>query len=276
MSYVVDGYDVKDLTLRWHDVDPVEFSQKELSLPQFELTKTSTKKCDMVTKTGNFDCLEAVFHLKRQFGFYVLQTYIPSILIVILSWISFWVNKEAVPARITLGVTTVLTMTTQLSTATKSTMRVSYPKALDVWYTFCMILVFLALIEYAFVNALARKGKRRRRLTDDDMELQELHITKPSATTLEDLHMEEAHVMVARDMYHHRPSTCSTNGPINLRYRIFKAIHSGWIKLHQTSNRLTADGLDKACRIVFPVSFGVFNFLYWVIYTQPIVYKLDE
>ena len=53
--------------------------------------------------------------LKRQIGFYLLQTYIPSILIVILSWVSFWISVDAVPARISLGVTTVLTMATQLT-----------------------------------------------------------------------------------------------------------------------------------------------------------------
>ena len=64
---------------------------------------------------GTYACLKGKFSLKRQYGFYLLQTYIPSILIVIISWVSFWINKDAVPARISLGVTTVLTMATQLS-----------------------------------------------------------------------------------------------------------------------------------------------------------------
>ena len=70
--------------------------------------------------SGDFPCLKARFSLRRQFGFYLLQTYIPSILIVVLSWVSFWINVEAVPARISLGVTTVLTMTTQLSGSRQS------------------------------------------------------------------------------------------------------------------------------------------------------------
>ena len=36
-------------------------------------------------------------------------------LVVILSWVSFWIDIDAVPARITLGLLTVLTMTTQVS-----------------------------------------------------------------------------------------------------------------------------------------------------------------
>lgn len=46
-------------------------------------------------------------------GYYLIQMYIPSLLIVILSWVSFWINMDAAPARVGLGITTVLTMTTQ-------------------------------------------------------------------------------------------------------------------------------------------------------------------
>ena len=70
---------------------------------------------DVIMLAGNFPCLKVRFSLKRQFGFYLLQTYIPSVLIVILSWVSFWISVDAVPARISLGVTTVLTMATQLT-----------------------------------------------------------------------------------------------------------------------------------------------------------------
>ena len=68
--------------------------------------------------------------MRRQFGFYILQTYTPTILLVILSWLSFWINKEAVPARITLGVTTVLAMATSLANSSGAAIAVSYAKAL--------------------------------------------------------------------------------------------------------------------------------------------------
>lgn len=43
------------------------------------------------------------FHLQRKIGYYLIQTYIPLIMIVVLSQVSFWINKESVPARTVAG-----------------------------------------------------------------------------------------------------------------------------------------------------------------------------
>lgn len=87
--------------------------------------------------------------------------YIPSMLIVMLSWISFWLNVNAVPGRISLGVLTVLTMTQQSSTVNATLPRVSYTKAIDIWMSMCLVFVFAALIEFAVANVLARKDTNK-------------------------------------------------------------------------------------------------------------------
>ena len=43
------------------------------------------------------------FHLKRLTGYFLLQVYIPCVLIVSCSWVSFWITKRDVPGRVTLG-----------------------------------------------------------------------------------------------------------------------------------------------------------------------------
>ena len=83
--------------------------------------------------------------------------YLPSMLVVIVSWISFWLNIEAVPARISLGIITVLTISTHSSSITATLPKVSYVKAIDIWLAVCMVFVFCALLEYAAVNVLSRR-----------------------------------------------------------------------------------------------------------------------
>lgn len=47
--------------------------------------------------------LKVYFKMQRQQGFYILQIYTPCTLIVVMSWVSFWINKESSPARVALG-----------------------------------------------------------------------------------------------------------------------------------------------------------------------------
>ena len=62
---------------------------------------------------GNYSCLVAKFHLSRSIGFHMVQSYIPTMLIVIISWVSFWMDTDSVPGRTTLGVTTLLTVSSK-------------------------------------------------------------------------------------------------------------------------------------------------------------------
>ncbi len=43
----------------------------------------------------------------------MVQSYIPTILIVVISWVSFWMDVDSVPGRTTLGVTTLLTVSSK-------------------------------------------------------------------------------------------------------------------------------------------------------------------
>lgn len=43
------------------------------------------------------------FHLQRHMGNFLIQVYGPCILLVVLSWVSFWLNREATADRVSLG-----------------------------------------------------------------------------------------------------------------------------------------------------------------------------
>ena len=69
-----------------------------------------------------------------------------------MSWVSFWLNRGAAPARVGLGVTTVLTMTTLINSVNAALPKISYMKSIDIYLFACFFMVFAALIEYACVG----------------------------------------------------------------------------------------------------------------------------
>lgn len=161
-----------DMIFQW-DPDVPLVVDENIELPQLALVKNFTADCSQVYSTGsflffkchyyvvtvlgNFTCLEVVFELKRRLGYYLFHTYIPTCLIVIMSvstkfleifalwficsfqWISFWIKPEAAPARVTLGVTSLLTLSTQHAKSQAALPPVSYLKAVDAFMSVCTL-----------------------------------------------------------------------------------------------------------------------------------------
>lgn len=71
---------------------------------------------------------------------------------ICVQWVSFWIKPEAAPARVTLGVTSLLTLSTQHAKSQASLPPVSYLKAVDAFMSVCTVFVFMALMEYCLVN----------------------------------------------------------------------------------------------------------------------------
>lgn len=100
--------------------------------------------------------------LIRSMGYYMIQIYVPASLIVIISWVSFWLHRNATPARVQLGVVTVLTMTTLMSSTNSQLPKISYVKSIDVFLGTCFVMVFAALLEYAAVGYIGKRISMRK------------------------------------------------------------------------------------------------------------------
>src|SRR6218665_1271266 len=127
--------------------------------------------CGVLWWSGAFPCLELQFVLRLDIGFFLIQVYVPSVLIVILSWVSFWINVDASPARVSIGLLTVLTTTTMSAGARSTLPRVSYIKAIDVWMIICLRLSSYSLRSSSTPSSTYSREKplnRRRRSTLDE------------------------------------------------------------------------------------------------------------
>lgn len=155
------GYNVKDIIYRWARSNAVE-RDKTISLPQFDISRTEQKTRIEELSSGTYSRLVAEIHFARRMGYYLIQIYIPSSLIVVISWVSFWLHRNASPARVQLGVTTVLTMTTLMSSTNAALPKISYVKSIDVFLGTCFVMVFAALLEYATVGYLGKRIAMRK------------------------------------------------------------------------------------------------------------------
>lgn len=77
---------------------------------------------------GSISCIRVEFLFQRQIGYYILHAYIPSLTLVALSWVSFWIDIRSAPARVSLGITTILSMLTISNGVKMDLPRVAYVK----------------------------------------------------------------------------------------------------------------------------------------------------
>uniref|UniRef100_A0A8D0A8V0 Glycine receptor, alpha 4b n=1 Tax=Sander lucioperca TaxID=283035 RepID=A0A8D0A8V0_SANLU len=248
------GYTMNDLIFEWLDVGAVQVAD-DLTLPQFVLKEEKgLGYCTKYYNTGKFTCIEVKFYLERQMGYYLIQMYIPSLLTVILSWVSFWINMDAAPARVGLGITTVLTMTTQSSGSRASLPKVSYVKAIDIWMAVCLLFVFAALLEYAAVNFVSRQHKEFFRLRKKLKEQQR-------QSTEEELAQQGL-------LFQSFGLALSTgSAPEMDATPVFADLPPG-LGYYDIRRRFVdrAKRIDTIARALFPMSFLMFNVLYWLTY----------
>jgi hypothetical protein len=86
-----------------------------------------------------------------------MDYFLPSILLVVISWVTFWLQADAAPPRVTLGTATMLAFITLNGGLTKNLPKVSYIKASEIWFLACACFIFCSMAEFAFVNVIWRR-----------------------------------------------------------------------------------------------------------------------
>merc|ERR1712008_288643 len=87
----------------------------------------------------------------RKMSFYIVTYYLPSGLFVVVSWISFLVNPEVIPGRMTLLVTIFLVLINIFNTIQTNSPKAEGLTAIEAWVIACIIFVFGALGEYTVI-----------------------------------------------------------------------------------------------------------------------------
>ncbi|GFU48538.1 glycine receptor subunit alpha-3 [Nephila pilipes] len=111
---------------------------------------------------GNYTSLMVNFRMTRRLTGSVMNVFIPSTMIVVMSFVGFWLSVEHVPARVALSVTSLLTLCTQVHQYRTELPPVNYVKAMDIWLFVCIFFVFSTLVEFAFQSSKENEAKKRK------------------------------------------------------------------------------------------------------------------
>ncbi|CAB1441802.1 unnamed protein product [Pleuronectes platessa] len=268
------AYPISEIVYTWKKgpLSSVEVPQESSSLLQYDLIGQTVSSEMLKSNTGEYVIMTVHFHLQRKMGFFLIQTYIPCIMTVILAQVSFWINKESVPARTVFGITTVLTMTTLSISARHSLPKVSYATAMDWFIAVCFAFVFSALIEFAAVNYFStlQANRELRKAAAMKVAAQEAAAAAAAAppaatgTNGEDSSVDASSVLKKRmnsNPLFDRPAKTFPNPPVNAQAFLQQG------SAVPDNNMLTGTSIiDKYSRILFPLSFGAFNLVYWIVY----------
>ncbi|KAL7731553.1 hypothetical protein ACLKA6_013088 [Drosophila palustris] len=151
------SYEESQIKYVWkNDEDTLRKSPSLTTLNAY-LIKNQTTPCDQNSWRGNYSCLQVELTFTRDRAYYFTTVFIPGIILVTSSFITFWLEWNAVPARVMIGVTTMLNFFTT-SNGFRSTLPVvSNLTAMNVWDGVCMCFIYASLLEFVCVNYVGRK-----------------------------------------------------------------------------------------------------------------------
>ncbi|XP_054993766.1 gamma-aminobutyric acid receptor subunit delta isoform X2 [Sorex araneus] len=265
------GYSSEDILYYWSENQEQIHGLDKLQLAQFTITSYRfTSELMNFKSAGQFPRLSLHFHLRRNRGVYIIQSYMPSVLLVAMSWVSFWISQAAVPARVSLGITTVLTMTTLMVSARSSLPRASAIKALDVYFWICYVFVFAALVEYAFAhfNADYRKKQKAKSVgqrVEMDVRNAIVLFSLSAAGVSRELALSGPQRLVPGNLMGAYRSVEVETGEMKKRGAAPAAAQGS---LRALFKPIDADTIDTYARAVFPAAFAAVNVIYWAAYTM--------
>lgn len=154
------SFNSNEITL---EPDPVIMSGlgKNISLTDWKLEGWELEKSEYSVMEGSNELPSLVFSIKakRESGFYILIFVIPLLLIIMMSWIVFWLPPNLSASQISVATTSMLTLIAYRFIVTSYLPRISYLTRMDIFILGSSILIFMTLVFAALSSNLSGKGK---------------------------------------------------------------------------------------------------------------------
>ncbi|KXJ15703.1 gamma-aminobutyric acid receptor subunit beta-3 [Exaiptasia diaphana] len=255
---VIESYahTVEDIRYEWKSGkkgDGIEVVSERIA--QFELLEVKKDSGAQSNSKGSFSSVKAWFSFKRRTTYFFYQSFMPTIFLVIISWCQFWISAEAVPARVSLSVTTVLAILFLSSTINENMPKVSYMKAIDYFLSVSFLFIFCTLLEYVIVLNTEPSNRRKEKKDTDDGHMNGHAFRERRG----DQDLENMNVVI----------TIMDRNGTNCTERHKHGKH--FVAEGDTRTLYNSDGsyhrVDKWSRVCFPLTYALFLIGYWLYYS---------
>lgn len=139
------AYKQDELNIKWQDTDAIQVNHQWL--PNFVFKNYSTEQGSRKTSTGSYSYIQLNFIFKRLTHHYLVTIYIPSTMIVILSWLSFFILPKDHVLKCIISLFSLITLTIFVALVNDDLPLTNYTRAIDLYTGICLTFVFCALIE---------------------------------------------------------------------------------------------------------------------------------
>ncbi|XP_071530778.1 glycine receptor subunit alpha-3-like [Panulirus ornatus] len=108
--------------------------------------------------------LRLKFELQRRLGVILLSTFVPSVLLLSVSWATLFVKLEALNVRAIMSLTTLLVLYTLFSNLSSSVPHTAAIKLIDIWFFFIILLIFMNIMMHIFIEFVVLLPKKTHRV----------------------------------------------------------------------------------------------------------------
>ncbi|CAH3187720.1 unnamed protein product [Porites evermanni] len=251
------AYTTADVDYRWKGGDDQGIEIVSAEMAQFDLVGVSTRTKAQTNSKGSFASLTAVFSFRRRTESFISSIFVPSIVLVVLSWCCFYISPAAVPARVALSITTILTSILLKGNVNRDMPKVSYMKAVDYFMLTSFGFIFTALIEYIIVlnsDPVLPSWCKRRQKTDE----------KHKFTVVSEVQGEDSVDLVVQVMDEGACRIRSNKGNFKLKPEIKKESTSTDQDKPKTIPKV--HWIDRISRFAFPILYVLFLVSYTLYY----------
>ncbi|CAG2161465.1 unnamed protein product [Oppiella nova] len=257
------AFNMKKIQLNWKE--QVEFN------PDLRLLEHDYKLSQETKNTTIFDVANKLVGVYTPIANKLVGVYTPSILIVLITFCSFWLGLNTTSERVTIGITALLALVTQFNDARRSLPATSYITVafclafeIDRWMIMCMVCVSAQMVQCTLVDFVYHRQQQKEKVKETTISVikhfrtlsqQKQNNNKNNNKNLRTTLRSDSSNS-KRELSEEEPKDCFWQ----IKHTLSRLIS---VPVSPDKPEYLPMRIDAASRILFPLFFGLICLIYW-------------